>query len=841
MAGGEGTRLRPLTSNQPKPMVPIVGRPCMEHIVELLARHGMTDVIATLAFMPGAIRSYFDTGEVLGVRMQYSVEEIPAGTAGSVALAADQLDDTFLVISGDALCDVDLSALAQFHRDRGATATIGLVSVENPLEFGIVVTDEEGRIERFLEKPSWGQVFSDTVNTGIYVLEPEVLRHVPPDRPFDFSKELFPLLLEMGRPLYGCVLDGYWQDIGTIDQYRQANFDALDEKVRLSIPGLRLRGNVWVGDGVELDDLAQIEGPAFVGNYCRISPTASVGPYAVLASSVTVREHARVTHAVVDAGTYLGAAAIVEGATLGRGCDIRARARVHESAAVGDACTLGRDSSVMPGVRIYPYKEVESGTIVDRHVIWESRSASRLSGAARLGGLVNVDLTPETAMHLGMALGTALPRGARIVASRASHPACRLMKQALLAGILSTGTNVDDLQVVPAAVNRHLLKTQGYRVGVHVRLGETDPEALRIDIFEKPGVQATPALERELTKHFSRQEFRRAASPGVGTLSYPTRAAESYVEDMLRTLDTDPIRGRRFRTVVDYHQSSASVILPLVLEPLEVEQVALHSSVASRPAPAATGGDGDGLGQAARLVTVVGADLGIVMDAAAERITLIDELGQVISAEQALLLFVSLLVRAGRSGVIALPVTATALADDLVAESGLTIRRTQASLSALTAAATREGTVLAAGNGGGFVFPAFLPAYDAIASSCHLLELLASVEQPLSDLVQRLPRSALLHLEVPCPWASKGTVMRVLTEQTKGREVDLLDGIKVFSPQGWAQVLPDPDEPIVHVHAEAGDETDASRLAGELVAIVEEVVGGEGMPAAPAQEPSTGG
>jgi mannose-1-phosphate guanylyltransferase/phosphomannomutase len=826
MAGGEGTRLRPLTSNQPKPMVPIVGRPCMEHIVELLRIHGFTDVIATLAFMPQAIRSYFDTGESLGVRIQYSVEEVPAGTAGSVRLASDELDDTFLVISGDALCDVDLSALYRFHLERGAAATIGLVSVDNPLEFGIVVTDEEGRIERFLEKPSWGQVFSDTINTGIYVLDPDVLRHVPVDRPFDFSKELFPLLLEMGRPLYGYVFDGYWQDIGTIDQYRQANFDALDEKVKLSIPGLRLRGNVWLGEGVELEQLEQVEGPAYIGNYCRISPDATVGPYAVLASSVTVREHARVARSVVDSSTYVGTSAIVEGATVGRGCDVRSRARVHEGAAIGDECTLGQESVVMPGVRVYPYKEVESGTLVDRNVIWEARAASRLAGAAQLEGLVNVDLTPETAMHLGMALGTALPRGARVAASRAPHPACRLVKQAFLAGLLSTGANVDDLQVMPAAVNRHVLTTQGYRAGVHVRLGEFDPEAIQIELFEKPGVQVTPALEKEIAKHFSRQEFRRVSSGGVGNLSYPTRAAESYVEDVLRGLDAESIRRRGFRIVVDYRHSSASLILPLVLGPLEVTKVALNGYVAGRtPAPAP---EDDAHGRACQLVSVVGADLGIVMDAPGERILLIDERGEAVAPEQALLLVISLLVRSGRTGAIALPVISTSLADELTAGSGLTVRRTQASLAALTKAAAEEGTVFAGGMRGGFVFPAFLPAYDAIASLCNLLELLAPIDRPLSRLVAELPRSAMLHREMPCPWALKGTVMRVLTERTKGREVDLLDGIKVVSEGGWAQILPDPAEPLVHVYAEAESASEAGRLADELAAIVDETVAGEG-------------
>src|SRR6266496_1485370 len=296
-------------------MVPIVGKPCMEHILELLKNHGFDEVIVTLAFLPQAIRSYFGDGESLGLSIEYSVEESPLGTAGSVRLdGATRLDETFLVISGDALCDVDLTKLVKAHREKEAAVTIGLKSVENPLEFGIVVTDEDGRVERFLEKPSWGQVFSDTINTGIYVLEPEVLRHIPTDRPYDFSKELFPLLLEMGRPIYGYVCEGYWQDIGNLDQYRQANFDALDEKVALNISGLKIRGDVWVGEGVEIDDVEGVEGPAFIGNYCTVSPESSVGPYTVLGPGTTLRERARVSRSVIDASCYIGRSATIEGA-----------------------------------------------------------------------------------------------------------------------------------------------------------------------------------------------------------------------------------------------------------------------------------------------------------------------------------------------------------------------------------------------------------------------------------------------------------------------------------------------------------------------------------------------
>ena len=398
MAGGEGTRLRPLTSNQPKPMVPIVGKPCMEHIIELLKRHGFEDVIVTVAFLPQAIRSYFGSGESLGVDIGYSVEESPLGTAGSVKRAAGRLDDTFLVISGDALCDVDLTALVAAHREKNASVTIGLKSVENPLEFGIVVTDEDGRVERFLEKPSWGQVFSDTINTGIYVLEPEVLKHIPQDRPYDFSKELFPLLLEMGRPIYGHVFDGYWQDIGNLDQYRQANFDALDESVRLEIPGIRIRGNIWLGDGVDLDDLDAIAGPAYLGNYCRVGRGAHIGPYSVLSTSVTVRERGRVLRSIVDTSTYIGRSTEVGGRSSAAAAICARTCALHEGVAIGDEVTVGAESVILPGVRIYPFKEVETGSTLHESLIWESRGTTRVFGKSGVAGMVNVDLTPDVAV-----------------------------------------------------------------------------------------------------------------------------------------------------------------------------------------------------------------------------------------------------------------------------------------------------------------------------------------------------------------------------------------------------------------------------------------------------------
>ncbi len=830
MAGGEGTRLRPLTSNQPKPMVPIVGKPCMEHILELLKQHGLEDVIVTVAFMPQAIRSHFGNGDSLGMRIEYSVEESPLGTAGSVRLASDRLDETCLVISGDALCDVDLTDLIRFHREKQAAVTIGLKSVENPLEFGIVVTDEDGRVERFLEKPSWSQVFSDTINTGIYVLEPEVLRHIPTDRPYDFSKELFPLLLEMGRPLYGYVFDDYWQDIGNLDQFRQANFDALDERVRLDIRGIRLRGNVWLGEGVEVDDLDAIEGPAYLGNYCRVAPDATVGPYSVLGSSVTLLERARTERSVIDAATHIGRSARVEGAVVGRACDIRAHAHVHEGAAIGDEVTLGAQSAVMPQVRIYPYKEVETGAQIHESLIWESRASSKLFGKEGVSGLVNVDLTPETAVRLAAALGTALKRGARVVASRESPSACRMIKRAMISGLNSTGIDVADLRVLPAAVSRHLLKSQGYEAGFHVGVSHSDPEVIEIRFYEQPGIQLTAGLQKEIEKHFTRHELRRAAFNSVGGVTYPARVREGYAQDLLASVDIEAIRARGYRIVVDYGYSATSYVLPLMLGPLGIEAVSSHGFAADGAQPPA--GLRETVGQAKRLVTAIGADLGVVFDRAGERLFLIDEQAREIPVEQALLLFLRLIGSDGRSGKLAFPITVTSHVDDLVAGRGLEVIRTPASLAELTKAAAEDGVIFAGAVGGGYVFPEFLPAYDAVASLCKLLELLAPAERPLSELVAELPASTLVHRQVPCPWSLKGTVMRVVTERLRDREVDLLDGIKVFDERGWAQVLPDPDEPLVHIYAEGATEEASAELERELRGLVEEIMQTEGATAA---------
>src|SRR5829696_5633760 len=403
MAGGQGTRLRPLTSNQPKPMIPIVGVPCMEHIVNLLKEHGFSDIVVTLQFMPEEIRDYFGDGSDWDVSMSYSVEDVPAGTAGSVKLAEELLEgERVLVISGDALTDADLGELVSFHEEKGAEVTMVLKSVENPLDFGIVITEEDGRISRFLEKPAWGQVFSDTVNTGIYLLEPSVMDEIPdPEKgEYDFSKELFPKLLEQERRLYGFVTDAYWEDIGTLEQYASAQRDVLDGKVReVRPPGTRLRENIYVGKRAEVDD-EELEGPVVIGDNVRVDEGAKLSSYTVIGNNVIISAGATVERSIVADGTYVGEGAELVGTLVGRNSYVQSRARILERSALGDDVIVGEGATISPDVKVYPHKTIESGANVTQSLIYETMGLRTVFRGGVVSGKFNVDLTPEFVIRL---------------------------------------------------------------------------------------------------------------------------------------------------------------------------------------------------------------------------------------------------------------------------------------------------------------------------------------------------------------------------------------------------------------------------------------------------------
>src|SRR5918994_1239930 len=480
MAGGQGTRLRPLTSDQPKPMIRIVNLPCMEHIVKLLARHGITDIGVTLQFMPEEIQDYFGDGSEWGVNIHYSIEDAPAGTAGSVKMAEQQLDlegERLFIISGDALTDCDLTEVVRFHEEKDAEVTMVLKSVENPLDFGIVITEEDGRISRFLEKPAWGQVFSDTVNTGIYLVDPSVMDEIPDpeEGEYDFSKDLFPKLLEAGRPLYGFVTDAYWEDIGTLEQYASAQRDVLDGEVRdVRPPGTRLRENIYVGKRAQVDD-EELEGPVVIGDNVRVDEGAEISPYTVIGNNVVISAGATVERSIIADGTYVGEGAELVDTLVGRNSYVQSRARILERSALGDDVIVGEGATISPDVKVYPHKTIETGANVTQSLIYETMGLRTVFRGGVVTGKFNVDLTPEFVIRLASSFGSTLDPGAVVTLGRDSSLGALVAKRAMTAALLGTGVNVRDLRAAHAGVVRHDVLAGKSSAGAHARAGG-DPD-----------------------------------------------------------------------------------------------------------------------------------------------------------------------------------------------------------------------------------------------------------------------------------------------------------------------------------------------------------------------------
>lgn len=361
LAAGVGSRLDPLTANLPKPMVPIVNRPGMEHIVSLLARHGVRRVVANLWYRPECITEYFGDGRKFGIQLAYSPERELLGTAGGVKKVSGLLSGTFLVIAGDALTDIDLTALYAFHRERGALATIALRPVEDPRQFGVVVAAADGRITGFQEKPRPEEALSLLANTGIYLFEREILELIPAGEIYDFGKQLFPRLVAEGLPFFGYRMDGYWCDVGTLRQYRLAHQDVLRGAVRLHTPGVELPDEdrpVVAGAGAEISPGAFVQGRVLAGEGVRVEAGARLLGEVVLGPGVVVERGAVVETSVVWAGAVIGAGSRVAHSVVGQGCRIEPGAALGEGCILSDTCVVEARAELAAGSVLRPGETV---------------------------------------------------------------------------------------------------------------------------------------------------------------------------------------------------------------------------------------------------------------------------------------------------------------------------------------------------------------------------------------------------------------------------------------------------------------------------------------------------
>lgn len=826
MAGGEGTRLRPLTTSTPKPLLPVVGRPMLEHTLRLLRRHGITDSVVTLQYLAAVVRSYFGDGSELGMTLHYATEQRPMGTAGSVRNAQEALrDDTFLVVSGDAITDLDLTSLVRFHRDSGALVTVGLARRPDPVEFGIVITDGQGRVERFLEKPTWGQVFSDTVNTGIYVMEPAVLDHVPEDRPSDWAADILPSLIDAGLPVFGYVSDGYWEDVGSLPSYLQVQGDVLDRRVDVDIDGFEVAPGVWIAEGAEVDPDVELVGPVYLGPYAKVEGGAELGSHSVLGTNVVIRSGARVERSVLHDNVFVGSGAELRGCVIGRSSDIMRGARVEEGAVIADECTLEDEAIIAPGVLVYPAKTVEAGAVVRDSVIWESRGHRHLFGPRGVSGIVNVEITPELVVRLAAAFATTLPKGATVSVGRDHSRAARSFNRSLAGALTAAGLEVRDLRTMPAPIVRADV-ARNSAGGFVLRTTPGQAESIDLVLLDSRGSDLPAQQQRRVERIFSRKEFRRPFPGEMGDIGTPHRVVDDYAYELLHSIDTRGVPEAGLRVVVDTAGGTASMVLPSVLSRVGVDVLTVHGRL-DEAAPTETDAQrAQALDELGALVASSRADFGVRFDASGERLALVDETGVPFDDGRALLVVLDLVAAEHRSGFVALPVTTTRVAEDVARFHGVGVRWLRRSGEDLVKVSGEPGLLLAGDGRGGFVVPAMGAHADAIAAFVAMIGLVARTKLRLSAIDARIPRTSVLRASVPTPWARKGQVMRSVVDRAGDRRVDTTDGVRIIEPDGrWCLVLPHPTEAVTQLWAEGPDDESAREVLDGWVKLVEEEAG----------------
>lgn len=814
MAGGEGTRLRPLTSNRPKPLVPIVNKPVMEHVLLLLKKHGITDIIVTLHFMADEIVNYFGDGSFWDMHITYSIEDEPLGTAGSVKNTANRLNETFLIISADALTDINLTEAIKYHKEKGAFSTIVLTRAVNPLDYGVVITREDGSIRRFLEKPGWKDVFSDTINTGIYIFEPEIFNFMEPKKNYDFSKNIFPQLLKENKLLYGFVADGYWCDIGNLQQYRDANIDALSGKVNLEISGRRVAADIWIDEDSEISQSVEFKGPIVVGKNCRIMDNVALDEFTILGDNCIVEEDCRISHGIIWNNTYIGRKSELIDCTVGSSCTIKRNAVLLDGSVIGDKCFIGEGAVIHPQIKIWPGKNIEPGGTVSMSLIWGSKWPGTLFGISGIRGLANIEITPEFAMKLGSAYGAFLEKGSHVTTSRDSHPASRMINRAFICGLISVGVNCLDLRMMPSPVNRYAVKTSKIKGGIHTRISHDDPDSFLVEFFDERGINIDKPTERAIENNFFREDFRLTSPREVGDIDFPSRIIEEYIERYFDLIDTKTIKKKGFKIVLDYSFGSSSLVLPLILGKLGCESISLNAFLEPHKKINMADTGSNSLQQLSNIVTTLNADMGIKFGWDAEEMVVVDEKGDIISDQKLLALFCLLNLRKNSDIIIAVPVNATSIIDKLANEYCSKVIRTKTDGRNIThTASTGEHKIAFAGDTSGrFIFPQFHPSFDAMFSFARLLELLSYEQHKLSELVEFIPPFYLSSKTIDCPWQLKGKIMRSLIEENREKNIELIDGIKIYAQDSWVLMLPDPIDPKLHISSEAIGQKEADYL-----------------------------
>ena len=758
MAGGEGTRLRPMSLNIPKPMVRLFDRPVLEHTLDLLKRNDVRNACLTLRFLPQVITDHFAGGRAHGMQITHKIEDAPLGTAGSVAACGDFIGgEHVLVISGDAVCDFDLQACIRFHFEQKADATIVLYAHPEPLEYGLVMTDETGRVERFIEKPPWNQVFTNRINTGIYILSPEAVAEIPREMRYDFGRDLFPKLLEKSMKLYGVEAAGYWCDIGSPEAYLQSGIDALEGRLVLEF-GVERRGQaLWshapVPPGVT------VLGPCYIGKNVVLEAGARLGPYAMIGENSRIAAGASVSRSMVD-GAAIGQDVRLDGVIVGRGAAIRKGSILCEGGVIGDGAVLGAGSVVGSKVRIWPGKELPPGSRVSENLVsGQPRSGLRFSGGGAIRGEAGVLITPEACFAIGSALGAE----GRVGIGCDGAAAARLAARAVACGVSATGGFALELDCAFEAAAGYAADLYGLARTVFIREQKGE---LHLKVYGPRGLPIRREQERRIEAALSAGELYCATGAGVGDMTVAAGTLEAYINAAANW----GVPG------------DMPIPFAVLVKGAGGANRALRRAFRQMGVPQAANGWGVPVFETARGGTVLRAE---------------DEEGHLLEPEQLLAILVLLDLEAGAK-TIAVPYAAPVALDTLAAGFGATLLRLGRDPDASEH------------------YYRLPYLRDAVFAACRLVGAMAASGESLYSISQRAPafRTARRELTVT---GDRAALMQALAKDMREPEAELIEGLRLPVASGWAHISPSAGRPVLKVRAESTNMEAAEEICLDFV------------------------
>lgn len=822
MAGGFGTRIQPLTNSVPKPMLPVANIPMMQHIIEKVRDAGIRDIVILLYFKPEIVKDYFKDGKDFGVSIEYVLPDDDYGTAGAVKKAEPFLNDTFIIVSGDLVTDFNFEEIIGFHKAKESKLTITLTPVVDPLQFGVVITDENSRIQKFLEKPSWGEVFSDTINTGIYILEPEILNYIPEGENYDFGKNLFPKLMEDNIPLWGCTIQGYWRDVGNPKSYREAHLEILEGKIKLPFRGEKEeRGNgiLYVGKNTKVDSGVEIEGTVVIGEGTHVTVGSKLNDV-IIGNHCSIGKECDMSDTIIWDNVSIGDKAKITNAVICNDNKIGKKCRIKEGAIIAEGCDIDALVSFEKDVIVWPEKVIEEASVVSNNVIWGTKYKSSVFEGGKVVGRANVELYSEMATKIAESFGSMLPVGSKVYLSRDYHKSSRMIKRAVLVGIVATGINAIDVRVLPSNVMRyHLAKDEDIVAGIHVRQSVDDITATEILFFNSEGLLIDTNTEKSCERIFFRENFRRVNADDIGYIvESEHNYIDEYEEKILEAIDKDKLRQTDQKVVADLLFGSTSNVFPDIMNRLDVDNIILNAYSSDKKLAKLPSLIDSAQDNVAKIVKSLDYDIGFVIFPNGQKLRLVDESGHTLEPHVSLLAVLKLMNECYENGSSAfLPINTPDILDDKIGK--VTIERGK--FTNFTKSKLENFTLIANMNGN-FAFTNFTYNYDSIFTSIKILELLSKSGYTISELVNSLPTFFYKEQKIECPSDKKGKMMRKFMEEGKNREASYVDGIKFWTGEKeWVLMIPSTSGDFVQLFVQSGTKENGEKLFNEYAEKIE--------------------